>query len=65
LVPAGEGGGEEQAGADDLLAAFRDTATDSSVGDLTKEIDDVPIEELLAGLREVRSMLPATSGVDD
>lgn len=43
---------------DDPLAAFRSVGEESGASDLTKEIEDIPIEELLASAREVRSMLP-------
>ena len=45
---------------DDLLSAFRSTVMESSHGDLTKELDDAPVAELLSELREIRGMLPAT-----
>ena len=48
------------AAVDDLLSAFRNTVMESSHGDLTKELDDAPVAELLSELREIRGMLPAT-----
>jgi len=48
------------AAVDDLLSAFRSTVVESSHGDLTKELDDAPVAELLSELREIRGMLPAT-----
>lgn len=52
---------ESSDGADDpLMAAFRDSTVASDVGDLTQDIEDISVEELVAELREVRSMLPPT-----
>ncbi len=54
-VSAG-GEGSDQSG-DDPLSLFRSSAAESSAGNLTKDIEDVPVEELLAELRELRAML--------
>jgi hypothetical protein len=56
-IAAADGG--SQGAGDDLLAAFREGTHDSEYSALTKEIDDVPIQELLAEARELRAMLPA------
>ena len=56
-VAAADGG--SQGAGDDLLAAFREGTHDSEYSALTKEIDDVPAQELLAEARELRAMLPA------
>ncbi len=57
--------GEEGSGADDdLLSAFRSVGPVTGVTDLTKEIEDVPIEGLLAELQEIRGMLPPTPAAD-
>lgn len=61
--------GEEQEGSaaekDDLMSMFRATARASGATELTKEIEDVPIDRLLSELREVHGMLPSTTGADD
>ena len=57
--------GEEGSGAeDDLLSAFRNVGPVTGATELTKEIEDVPIDGLLAELREIRSMLPPTPAAD-
>lgn len=50
-----DGDGEDE---DDPLAAFRGPVQTSLAGELTKDIDDVTMEEVVTELREVRSMLP-------
>ena len=54
-----DGDGED---ADDPLSAFRTTKTASFASDLTKDLDDVTMEEIVTELREVRSMLPTIGG---
>lgn len=61
---AGDGGGDgpviQTAAAspvDDALSLFRAEASTSDIGELTKHVEDVPIEELLAELRELRALL--------
>ncbi len=63
IVPAGaEGSGQS---GDDPLALFRASAAESGLGDLTGEIEDVPVDELLAELRELRAMLvPGQTSAD-
>ena len=44
---------------DDPLSLFRTTSSSQSgVSEFTKHIEDVPIDELIAALREVRALLP-------
>lgn len=51
-------GAEDSSGSgDDALSLFRAETVESGAGHLTKDIEDVPIEELLADLRELRSIL--------
>lgn len=57
-----ESSGEQD---DDPLSAFRSTAVLSGTSNLTSELEDTPIEELLTGLRETRNMLPPTPGAAD
>lgn len=57
--PAAAAKAEDESSADDLLAAFQDDETEGDVTDLTKDLEDVPIADLLADLREIRAMLPA------
>ena len=45
---------------DDPLAAFRGAVVESDESYLTKGIEDVPIADLVAEVREVRNMLPPT-----
>jgi len=59
--PAADEPAAAEPAADDPLALFRAVVADTSAGDLTKEIDDVPMEALMEELREIRSMLPATA----
>lgn len=65
-----EGGSSEEAPAnfavqvesgdatDDLLAVFKDGAAHGETAELTKDLDDIPIQDLLMELREIRSQLP-------
>jgi hypothetical protein len=59
-VPTAEAEAEAPAG-DDPLALFRSMHTESEASDLTRDMDDVSAEELLAELRELRAMLPITA----
>ena len=52
----------EGAAEDDLLSAFREADTVTEYGDLTKDIEDIPITQLLEDARELRSMLPNVEG---
>ena len=54
-----DGDGEDE---DDPLSAFRTTKTASFASGLTKDLEDVTMEEIVAELREVRSMLPTIGG---
>lgn len=68
VAASGESGEEQEGPAakkDDLMSMFRATARTSGMTDLTKEIEDVPIDRLLSELREVHGMLPSTTGADD
>ncbi len=50
---------EEKSNADDLLAAFADDdEVSGDLADITKDLDDVPMADLLAELREIRMTLP-------
>lgn len=49
---------EEKSNADDLLSAFEDDDSGGDLKDITKDIEDVPIADLLAELREIRTTLP-------
>ena len=44
-------------GGDDALSMFRDAVVENENTDLTKELEDVPVGELLAELREIRKLL--------
>lgn len=58
---------EEKSNADDLLAAFADDEVEGDLVDITKDLEDVPMADLLAELREIRTTLPPealTSGED-
>jgi hypothetical protein len=44
---------------DDILSMFNDSESYGDLAELTKDIDDVAASDLLAELREIRSMLPA------
>ena len=57
-VPAAATNAEDESGADDLLAAFQDDETHGDLTDITKDLEDVPIADLLAELREIRATLP-------
>jgi len=50
---------EGESGVDDLMAAFQDDETHGELADITKELDDVPMADLLAELRDIRGLLPA------
>ena len=50
---------EDKSDADDLLSAFQDDDTEADLTDITKDLEDVSIAELLAELREIRATLPA------
>ena len=58
---------EESSGVnmDDLLSAFRDDATTGHASALTAGLEDVPMRELLTGLREVRSLLGSPVASED
>ena len=53
-VPASEGA------TDDLMSAFRSGPAESEASGLMKEIEDVPIDELLADMREIMEILGLT-----
>ena len=70
LEPAGDlqnvesgASAEEQAdplaagGADDAFSLFRDAVAESENTDLTRDLEDIPISEILADLREIRQLL--------
>jgi len=42
---------------DDPLALFRTSATETKASGLTSEVEDVPVEDLVADLREIRELL--------
>ena len=50
--------------ADDALSAFRGPIKTSFASKLTKDIDDISMEDVVKEVREVRAMLPAI-GADD
>jgi len=56
---AAEADAEEDSSVDDLMSAFQDDETHGDLADMTKDLEDVPISDLLAELREIRAMLPA------
>ena len=45
---------------DDVLSAFKTVEVYTDVSDLTKDIEEITIADLLELVREVRGMLPAT-----
>ena len=49
---------EEKSNADDLLSAFDDDDSGGELAELTKDLEDVPMAELIAELREIRLTLP-------
>ena len=49
---------EDESSADDLLVAFQDEDTYGDLADITKDLDDIPMADLLAELRDIRAMLP-------
>lgn len=56
---------EEPSSDDDPLAAFKDMTVHGGLGHLTDDMEDIEIADLVADLREVRGMLPATRATDD
>ena len=57
--PAAPAAAEEPSNADDLLSAFDDDDdSGGELAELTKDLEDVPMAELLAELREIRMTLP-------
>ena len=58
-TPAAAAKAENESSADDILAAFEDDETEEDLTEITKDLEDVPIADLLADLREIRAMLPA------
>lgn len=56
---------EEAAADDDLLSAFKIEEVQSDLTDLTKDIEEIAMTDLLEQLRDVRGMLPATSAEDE
>lgn len=56
---------EEETGDDDLLSMFKDDESHGELAELTKDLDDVPIADLLAELREIRSTLPPDVAGDE
>ena len=57
-TPAAAAKEEDKSSTDDLLAAFQDDDTHGDLTDITKDLEDVPMAELLAELREIRATLP-------
>ncbi len=49
---------EEPSGADDILSAFEDDEESGDLADLTKDLEDVPMAELMDELRSIRATLP-------
>ncbi len=50
---------------DDPLSAFKDVEVHSDLSDMTKDIEEIAIADLLEYVREVRGMLPATPAEDE
>ena len=48
----------EESNADDLLSAFEDDETYGDLADLVKDLEDVPMAELMEDLRQIRTTLP-------
>jgi hypothetical protein len=48
--------------ANDILAAFSASHSSGELGELAKEVDDVPVDELVAQLRELREIMKQRSG---
>jgi hypothetical protein len=57
-----EAADEDPGSDDDPLALFRSMQVVTESSGLAAEIEDIPAEELLAELRELRSMLPPVAG---
>jgi hypothetical protein len=49
---------EAAAGGDDVLAMFREATAVTDHADLTKELEEISMDDVLSELREVRGMLP-------
>ncbi len=56
---------KDDAAEDDLLSAFKVEEVHSDLADLTKDIEEVAMTDLLDQLRDVRGMLPATPAEDE
>lgn len=57
-TPAETPEAEEKSNADDLLAAFEDDDSYGELAEITKDLEDIPIADLLADIREIRTALP-------
>jgi hypothetical protein len=62
--PAAEATADEEVstGANDILAAFSASHSSGELGELAKEVDDVPVDELVTQLRELREIMKQRSG---
>ncbi len=49
---------EDESSAADLMSAFQDDETHGDLADITKDLEEVPMADLLAELREIRTTLP-------
>ena len=57
VEPAGSEAEDGEAAFDDPLAAFRDDEVESDISYLTKDIEEISMEELLIGLRQVHALM--------
>lgn len=56
---------ESEEGDDNILSMFTDQESYGELAELTKDIDDVSMSDLLAELREIRSALPSYALEED
>ena len=53
----------DSGGSNDFLSAFRESEEESDVSDLLRNIEDIPMQEILTELREVRELMGITGPV--